>query len=208
MKGKVISAVTITLILVMAFFTPLVRGNPDGSGVSVINVSPKIQSAHLEKENGLFNLTLIASDYNGWLDILTVNASIYNSNEQLVSSYGYRQYKQNETRYVEENVIDKFFNKVGGALVVPLSKTKRVNESSIEGRTEMAVEFHFDLDGGWIIQLEIQDTWGMICDANIEFPSFMRGVYNITPISLLAAVIVSVYISYKVFGKIKDLEVQ
>lgn len=203
----------LSILMIISFsLSALVRGNPDGGGgVSVMNVSPKIKEANLEKENGVFNLTFTVSDYNGWDDIYRVNGSILsggvNGDKELLSSFGYKQYNQSGRN--GQSAVDKFLNYEGHALKESRSEVDKPNESdSISGKTEMLLSFYFYIDGGEVVELDIEDRSGLHSELIVKFPSFMRGIYSITPLALVGAVVLTAAVGYKKFGGIETMEVE
>ena len=204
MDCKKLLTVLVISITIISLYPGSVQSK---SGVIVGNISPKIQEAYLKKDEGSFNLTIIATDYNGWHNIHFINCSILDSEDNPIATYGYKQYKGNN--FTKESRVDRFYNLKNDCLDTEESIVERHdNKSSLEGKTELILEFHFDTKGGNVIQLEIVDTLGLSSKMEIELPSIMKGVYNILPIVIIAAVAITTYISYRKFKNISMMEVK
>ena len=67
MKSKILVLMVVISLTFISSLAPLMSSK--SSSVSVGNISPKFQEAYLKQENGIYNLTIIATDYNGWENI-------------------------------------------------------------------------------------------------------------------------------------------
>ncbi len=207
------SAVFILSLLLLgcisSLLIPTSRGNPDQSGVSVINVAPNISDAQLKKINHVYRLKVIASDYNGWQDISQINLTILDKKDTTMASGGYIQYKNDTKIPTEENRIDDFSNFEGSPLVTEECTVKRPrNSSSVEDKTDMELVFYFLIDGGWTVLLNIKDTHQLSASMEVTFPSIMSGIYNISPFLIVIAAATAVYISYRKFKQVIWMEVK
>ncbi len=203
MKDRV-AAILIVVGIVLVFCAQGVGGD----GVSIKNVPPKTSKVCFNKENGLYNLTVIASDYNGWEDITHVNATIHDMQGKTISSFGYYQYENSSMERDPNKRVHQFENYEGDVLDINLSKIRRVkNGDALSVKTELMIEFHFEIDSGWTIQIEIKDTFHEVSTASFEFPTLLRRVFKIAHYAVIVAALSTAFVSYRFFKNKERMEV-
>ena len=206
------------LTLVLVFFllsitslpilTQDTMGKGDDSGVSVKNVSPNIHDADLEKNNKVYKLEVIASDFNGWQDIDEINISIINKKKEVIASGGYSQYKDGIETPQEKFRIDKFENYNDDPLLLEQCSVERnLSDKTTIKKTRMQLDFSFYVEGGWTILLNITDTRGLQSTMRVTFPSIMSGIYNISQYLIIIAFGAASVVTYIKFKDVKWIEV-
>ncbi len=203
--AKRITAVVLIILLLSIASLPFVVNNTEGkgddSGVSVKNVSPNIHDADLEKNNKLYRLEVMASDFNGWQDIKTINISIINKQDEVIASGGYYQYKEGVEKPRPDYRVDKFENYKNDPLMLEKCSVERnISHKETIKKTRMELDFSFYVEGGWTILLNISDMRDLHATMRVTFPSILSGIYNISQylvIIALGTASVATYIKFK-----------
>lgn len=208
---KLLTFVLVVFLLSIASLPILAQdtmGKGDDSGVSVKNVSPNIHNADLEKNNKVYKLEVIASDFNGWQDIDEINISIINKKKEVIASGGYSQYKDGIETPQEKFRIDKFENyKDDPLLLEQCSVERNLSDKITIKKTRMQLDFSFYVEGGWTILLNITDTRGLQSTMRVTFPSIMSGIYNISQYLIIIAFGAASVVTYIKFKDVKWMEV-
>lgn len=183
------AALALLLVLLLAHAAnasaPRDPVQPQGGGVTVINVPPQFSGFRIRNQDGLNYIDVVISDYNSWADIFRVEVAIENEMQTAVADVAFQQYPDNVTLTRQP----QFTEPVGSFLVRSLSgATYSTTGQSVPERTEMRVTFVMSPVNGKWLSVTATDLAGLEAFAQVEYGAGFLGRLPVVSGWILVAV--------------------
>ncbi len=172
-ERKVLFVSLLLLSLLLGAPASMVRGNPDGTGVAVLNVPPTISYVHFSSADGIHRVEVTVLDYNSWKDVYQIRLE-FRADDGPLSVITYTQYSDRGNLSTR---VDWFNETDGHYLLQSMSGVRRVfNGTTVPEKCEINVTFALRPIEALKVVMTVEDLSGEKAVARVDYPPLFGGI--------------------------------
>ncbi len=192
MKKRAIFSLLMISLIFLAVYPGITKANPDATGVSVLNVDPKISYIHFSSSDGIHMVEVNVSDYNSWKDIYRISMT-FTAEDGPITVISYTQYSNRS----DMNSRVDWFNESFGHYLLK-EKTGIVyrvfNGSTVDEKCNLNITFGFRPVEALKVVVVVEDLSGAVAISRVDYPPLFGFPMEEEPFSTdLIAVVLSVF---------------